>query len=32
MILRLFGLFVEREEGVALERRFGKNRRVLLAR
>ena len=28
MILRLFGLFVERKEGVALERRFGENRRA----
>lgn len=28
MILRLFGLFVERKDGVALERRFGENRRV----
>ena len=28
MILRLFGLFVERKEGVAMERRFGENRRA----
>lgn len=28
MILRLFGLFVERKDGVAMERRFGENRRA----
>lgn len=31
MILRLFGLFVERKEGFALEGRLGEHRRILFA-